>query len=126
MRTANRLEDIISENFREQRTGNDIFAACMKQAQAENIKAMIYSHPIGNHCHGAGPFIGMYDRQGAIPVKGELAIQSNTCYAMEFNIRVYIPEWEEEIPIYLEEPIAYRDGQVHYLAKRQTDFYVIR
>lgn len=126
MQTANRLEDIMCENFQEGKTGNEIFTACIKQAEAEGIKAMIYSHPIGTHCHAAGPLIGLYDKQEAIPVKGELTIQNNTCYAMEFNIRQHIPEWNEEIPIYLEESIAFVDDKVHFLAKRQTDFYLIR
>ncbi|GED69427.1 Xaa-Pro aminopeptidase [Brevibacillus reuszeri] len=126
MQTANRLEDIMCENFREKQTGNELFAACIQQAQDEGIRAMIYSHPIGTHCHAAGPLIGLYDRQEAIPVRGELVIQNQTCYAMEFNIRQYIPEWDEEIPIYLEESVAFKDDQVLYLAKRQTDFYIIR
>ena len=126
MQTANRLEEIMCENFQVGQTGNEIFTVCIKQAEAEGIKAMIYSHPIGTHCHAAGPLIGLYDKQEAIPVKGELTIQNNTCYAMEFNIRQYIPEWNEEIPIYLEESIAFVDGKVHFLAKRQTDFYLIR
>ncbi|WP_289134976.1 hypothetical protein [uncultured Brevibacillus sp.] len=126
MQTANRLEDIMCENFQEGQTGNEVFTACIRKAEAEGIKAMIYSHPIGTHCHAAGPLIGLYDKQEAIPVKGELTIQNNTCYAMEFNIRQYIPEWDEEIPIYLEEPIAFVDGKVHFLAKRQSNFYLIR
>lgn len=126
MRTAIRLEEIIAENFVEGRTGNDIFRKCVEQANQEGIQAMIYSHPLGNHCHAAGPLIGMYDKQQEIPVRGELALQNNTCYAMEFNIRQYIPEWDQEIPIYLEEPISFIANKVQYLAKRQTDYYLIR
>lgn len=126
MRTAIRFEDILAEHFVEGRTGNEIFTASMLQAKAEGIQPMIYSHPIGNHCHAAGPLIGMYDRQEEIPVRGDLALQNNTCYAMEFNIRQYIPEWDQEISLYMEEPVSYIHNKLHYLAKRQTAFYVIR
>ncbi|KQL48694.1 hypothetical protein AN963_02490 [Brevibacillus choshinensis] len=126
MRTAIRMEEIIAENFVEGRTGNDIFQKSVKQANQEGIQAMIYSHPLGNHCHAAGPLIGMYDKQQEIPIRGELALQNNTCYAMEFNIRQYIPEWDQEIPVYLEEPISFIANKVQYLAKSQMEYYLIR
>lgn len=126
MRTAIRLEEIIAENFVEGRSGNEIFLSSIKQAEQEGINAMIYSHPLGNHCHAAGPLIGLYDRQQEIPVKGELIVQNHTCYALEFNIRQYIPEWEQEIAIYLEESISFSESKVQYLAKRQVEYYLIR
>ncbi len=125
MKTANCLEDIIAENFQANRTGNEVLMLSLQQAKAENIQAMIYSHPIDYYCHGIGPLIGLYDKQEEIPVRGELLIRNNTCYAMEFNIRQYIPEWEQEIPIYMEETITFINGKVEYLTKRQMEFYLI-
>lgn len=124
--TANRLEDIIAGNFVEGRTGNEIFTKSLQHAKNEGIEAMIYSHPMGATCHGAGPTIGLYNRQEEIPVHGDNVLRNNTCYAMEFNIRQYIPEWKQDIPIYLEQPIAFVDGNVYYLAERQTEIYIIR
>lgn len=126
MQTALRLEEIIEENFVEGRTGNEIFRRCMQQAREEGIRAMLYSHPIGNHCHAAGPLIGLYDRQEPIPIRGDLPLRNRTCFAMEFNIRQYVPEWEQDVVLYLEEPISFVGDKVHYLAKRQRSFAYIR
>ena len=55
---GNRLQDILTENFAAGRSGNDILAGALAQAEAEGIDATIYTHPIGFHGHGAGPTIG--------------------------------------------------------------------
>ncbi|MGM0845224.1 MAG: M24 family metallopeptidase [Bacillota bacterium] len=123
---ALRFEDIVIGFLKEGCSGNQVFVNSMKASSEENIKAMLYSHPLGVHCHGAGPLIGLYDRQEEIPGRGDLHIKNNTCYALEFNIRMFIPEWKQDIPIYLEEPISFINGQVGYLAKRQKEFYLIR
>ncbi|MBM7693069.1 hypothetical protein JOC77_002508 [Peribacillus deserti] len=125
MKTANRMEDIISGNFDEDQSGNDVFQRSILQSDSEGIKAMIYSHPLGFHCHGTGPLIGLFDRQGDIPVRGEYSIKNNTCYAMEFNVCQYVPEWEQEVTLYMEESISFAAGRVFYLTSRQTEFYLI-
>ncbi len=123
--TALRLEDIITEEMTVGRTGNEVFERIMKKARDEEIEAMLYSHPIGNHCHEAGALIGLYDQQGYVPIKGDLPLTPNTCYAMEFNIKQFIPEWGQIVPIYLEEPVAFIQNRLEYMAKRQTEFYLI-
>jgi hypothetical protein len=123
---ALRFEDIVTGLFVEGKSGNQIFTGSIKAAKEENIEAMLYSHPLGVHCHGAGPMIGLYDRQAEIPGRGDLPIQNNTCYALEFNIRAFIPEWKKHVPIYLEEPISFSKGKVQYMASRQKEFFLIR
>ncbi|MEL3973307.1 M24 family metallopeptidase [Rossellomorea oryzaecorticis] len=123
--TALRLEDILSFHMKEGKTGNEVFRAAMASAKKEQIDAMIYCHPVGSHCHEAGALIGLYDQQGDVPIRGDLPLTANTCYAMEFNIRQFVPEWGQEVPIYLEEPVALLDGKVEYMAKRQMGFYLI-
>ncbi|MBO9131407.1 M24 family metallopeptidase [Bacillus sp. 165] len=124
-RTALRLEDILTFHMEEGKTGNEVFQAALTSAKSEHIDAMIYSHPLGPHCHEVGALIGLYDQQRDIPIKGDLPLTSNTCYAMEFNIRQFVPEWGRSVPIFLEEPVALIDGEVQYMAKRQTSFYLI-
>ncbi|MBY6035839.1 M24 family metallopeptidase [Fictibacillus nanhaiensis] len=125
LNTANLFEDIFFYTCNHGMTGNEIFTKVMSKAKSEGIKAMLYSHPIGNHCHAAGPLIGLYDKQEPLPVRGELPVQNNTCYALEFNIRHYIPEWNQDIPIYLEESICFRENKMQYLTNRQTEFFLI-
>ncbi|WP_421378561.1 M24 family metallopeptidase [Bacillus salacetis] len=123
---ALRFEDIVTSCFETGRSGNQIFSGSMKAAEGQDIEAMLYSHPLGVHCHGAGPLIGLYDKQAEIPGRGDLLLRDNTCYALEFNIRMHIPEWNQDVPIYLEEPILFHKGKVHYMAKQQKEFYLIR
>jgi hypothetical protein len=123
--TANKFEDIVFDSFKSGMTGNEVFEEVMERAFDCGISPMLYSHPIGYHCHAAGPLIGLFDKQEPIPVRGELQILNNTCYALEFNIRQFIPEWNKDIPIYLEESVCFKDDKLYYLTDRQTEFYVI-
>jgi Xaa-Pro aminopeptidase len=124
--TALRFEDIVISSIKSGISGNQVFMDSMEAAKEAKIEAMLYSHPLGVHCHGAGPLIGLYDKQAEIPGRGDLLIRDNTCYALEFNIRFYIDEWNQEVPIYLEEPISFINGKVHFMARQQKQFYLIR
>lgn len=113
---GNRFQDIVRENFVEGRTGNDIFYAAVEQAKQENIRPMLYSHPIGFYGHGAGPSMGMYDNQGFVPLHGELKLHHDTCYALELNITEAVPEWDnQDVCFMLEETIAYTGGQTKFM-----------
>ncbi|MBU6081990.1 M24 family metallopeptidase [Allobacillus halotolerans] len=107
-------------------TGNDIFERAIEVAKAQELQPMLYSHPIGYHCHEAGPTIGLYDRQERIPQRGDYKIINDSAYALEFNVKGYVPEWEQETYVYLEQPIAVADGQAYYLSPMQENFYLIR
>lgn len=120
------MEDIVIEQLRPGKTGNDVFEECLLKANNQSIDAMLYSHPIGFHCHEAGPIVGLYDQQRRIPVKGEYEVVENSSYALEFNIRAYIPEWDQKTYIYLEQSIAVYKDFTGYLTPRQEDFYLIR
>jgi hypothetical protein len=123
---ALRFADIVTGRMKEGISGNDLLSNSISDSRVDELNSMLYSHPLGVHCHGAGPLIGLYDKQEEIPGRGDLLIKNNTCYALEYNVRTYIPEWNQEIPVYLEEPISFIDGKVNYMAKRQKDFYLIR
>ncbi len=122
---ALRMGDIIMEELKPGVPGNDVFRRSMARMDEEELNGMIYTHPIGVHCHEAGALIGLYDLQGPVPIKGELPVTDQTLYALEFNCRDYIPEWGQEVPIYLEEPVGVIRGKAEYMAKRQTGFYLI-
>ena len=111
-RTGNRFQDIVRENYVTGRTGNEIFFASMEQAKAEGIRPMLYTHPIGNYGHGAGPTIGLYTDQGFIPGRGEVRLFDETCYALELNIVHSVPEWDgQDVAFYMEETIRYTGGK---------------
>ncbi len=108
---GNRLQDILTDEFVSGRTGNEILGAALEQASLEGIRASIYTHPIGYHGHGAGPTIGLWDRQEGVPGKGDYPLFPMTAHAIELNARVPVPEWDDqEVRIALEED-AFFDGE---------------
>lgn len=58
LRKVNRVQDIVVENLKVGRSGNDILATCRDQMENEGISGRIYSHPIGDWGHSAGTLIG--------------------------------------------------------------------
>lgn len=125
LQQGNRFRDIVSGNFKDQITGNDLFFTSMEQAKAEGLIPMLYTHPIGTFGHGAGPVIGLYRNQGFIEIRGERPVELETCYALELNIHGPLPEWDnQEVAMYLEEDI-YFDGTVKYLNGRQEEIIKI-
>jgi hypothetical protein len=123
--TANRLQDILTENFQVGRSGNEILAMSLKMAMDEGISPAIYTHPLGLHGHAAGPTIGMWDAQEGVPVKGDYPAFPDTAYSIELNAASFIPEWDKEIRIMLEEDAFFDGEQVRYLSGRQKDFHLI-
>ncbi|MDX1570282.1 MAG: M24 family metallopeptidase [Xanthomonadales bacterium] len=123
--TANRLQDILTAAFKPGRTGNEILAATLSQAEKEGIAAHVYSHPIGYHGHGAGPPIGLWDQQDGVPGRGDYPLYPNTAHSIELNVRSQIDSWGREIRIMLEED-AFFDGEtVRYIDGRQTALMLI-
>ncbi|MGB3617466.1 MAG: M24 family metallopeptidase [Catalinimonas sp.] len=122
-RTGLRVMDILTNEFKTGRTGNQMLRAALDQAQSEGIKATIYTHPIGYYGHGSGPTIGMWDQQGGVLVNGDYPLYPHTCYAIELNAAV--PLWGKEVRVMLEET-AYFDGErVRYLNGRQQELMLI-
>ena len=124
---GNRWQDLLTESFVEGRTGNEILAATRAAAAAEGIECSVYTHPLGFFGHAAGPTIGMWDNQGPTPVRGDWPLHPRTCYAIEGNVTVRIPEWSEQpVQIKLEQDAVFDGKTVRYLGGRQTRFHLIR
>jgi methionine aminopeptidase len=123
---ANRLQDILMRNFRAGESGNDLKDRARREALAAGIRANIYSHAVGYHGHGAGPWIGMWDDQAARPAAGDYAVNAHTVWAIELNVERDIPAWDGRRVRFMLEEIAYFDGQsVNFLDGRQTAFHLI-
>jgi Xaa-Pro aminopeptidase len=123
---GNRLQDLLTASFQAGRTGNQILAATLERARAEGIEGLIYSHPVGYHGHGAGPYVGQWDRQDRVPGAGEVPLRADTAYAIELAATASVPEWGgAKVQIQLEED-AWFDGEtVRYFDGRQTAFHLI-
>lgn len=122
---ANKLQDILTNNFKVGKTGNQILADSRKQAIDQGITPSIYTHPIGYHGHAAGTTIGMWDMQNGVAFTGDYPIHLNTAYSIELNATVYTIEWKKEIKIMLEEDGYFDEKGFRYIDGRQTDIILI-
>ncbi len=116
---GNRLQDILTKNMKEGRTGNEILLSSLSEAKEEGLKPSIYTHPLGKYGHSAGTTIGMWDSQGGVPVRGDYPLHKNTGYAIELNVTVTIPEWQKNIRIMLEEAGLFGNNIFEYVNERQ-------
>jgi Xaa-Pro aminopeptidase len=123
---ANRLQELTVGELRPGRTGDEVLAAARSAAAAEGIEAIVYSHPIGTHGHGAGPAIGLWDRQDGVPGAGELPVHADTAWALELAVRTAVPEWDDQVVrLPLEEGIALTADGADYLTGRQTELVLV-
>lgn len=125
---SNRLQDIVFERLRPGRSGNDVLADSLAQMMTERINGSIYCHPVGDHGHGAGPLIGLWDRQQGVPGRGDVLILPNTWFSIELNVRAPIPEWGgKELFVGQEEDVSVdAAGRVAWILNRQTEFHLVR
>jgi hypothetical protein len=122
---GNRLQDILTGQFRTGRSGNDILARALAQAKKEGIEASIYTHPIGYHGHAAGPTIGLWDQQDGVPGAGDYPLYPNTAHSIELYAETEVESWGKKVRIKLEEDAFYDGETTHYIDGRQKTFLLI-
>ena len=120
--------DIVLRNLRPGRTGNEILATSLDEMKTIGIKGTIYTHPIGDHGHAAGPLIGLWDRQQGVPGRGDVPLLANTWFSIELSATTAVPEWKgQEVQMGLEEDAAVdAEGKASWVAPRQTEFHLVR
>jgi Xaa-Pro aminopeptidase len=126
--SSNRLQDIVVGAMRLGRTGNQVLALSLEQMRKEGIDGTVYSHPIGEHGHGAGAIIGLWDRQMGVPGRGDVPLIPNTWYSVELQAGAKVPEWGgQEVRSPQEEDVVMgRDGSVSWILERQTKFHLVK
>ena len=122
---GNAVQDFLTKNFEEGKTGNETLATALEQSKAAGLRPQIYTHPLGMYGHAAGTTFGMWDSQQGIPGSGEHPLHENTVYAIELNATVFIPEWDKDIRIMLEEPGYFGPNGFRYVNGRQTDLILV-
>jgi hypothetical protein len=128
LRRSNRLQDLLLGEMVVGRTGNDVLQRTLARMRAEGIDGTVYTHPIGDHGHGAGPLIGLWDRQEGVPGRGDVALRPNTWFSIELQATSPVPEWAGQ-PVRMaqeEEALIDGDGARRWVLRRQTDFHLIR
>ena len=125
---SNRLQDIVLERLKPGRTGNEVLADALAAMNAAGLKGTVYSHPIGDHGHGAGPLIGLWDRQEGVPGRGDVPVLPSTWFSVELEARTPVPEWNgQEVRSAQEEDVAIdAEGRVTWVRERQTKYHLVR
>ena len=125
--SANRLQDILMEETRPGRTGNEILRASLSRMRAAGLDGTVYTHPVGIHGHGAGPLIGLWDYQEGVPGRGDAPVIPNTWFSIELQATSPVPEWNgQRVRMMLEEDmIIGPDGVPRWALARQTTLHLI-
>ena len=128
LKNANRLQDIVFEEVRPGRTGNEILRASLAKLRAAGLEGTLYSHPIGMHGHGAGPLIGLWDYQDGVPGRGDFPVSTNMWFSSELQVTSAVPEWAgQQVRIAQEEDFFVGpDGLPRWFKARQDQFHLIR
>jgi hypothetical protein len=125
---ANRLQDLLLEEMVTGRTGNEALAATLRRMRAEGIDGSVYTHPIGDHGHGAGPLIGLWDRQEGVPGRGEVKLRANSWFSIELQATTPVAEWNQQpVRMALEEEARLDErGERRWVLRRQELFHLVR
>jgi hypothetical protein len=128
LRNSNRLQDILLAEMQLGRTGNAVLAAALAQMRAAGINGTIYSHPIGDRGHGAGPLIGLWDHQEGVPGRGDVSLVPSSWFSIELQATTPVREWGGQPVRSAQEEDAElgADGRMHWIHGRQTEFHVVR
>ncbi|HEX6306989.1 MAG TPA: M24 family metallopeptidase [Longimicrobiales bacterium] len=128
LRRSNRLQDLLLEEMEPGRSGNEVLRRTLERMGAEGIDGSVYTHPIGDHGHGAGPLIGLWDRQEGVAGRGDVELRPGTWFSIELQATTPVPEWDDQ-PVRMaqeEEALIAADGTRRWVLRRQTDFHLVR
>lgn len=125
---GNRLQDLLLERMKPGRSGNDVLADALAAMKAEGINGTIYTHPVGDHGHGAGPLIGLWDRQQGVPGRGDVLLLPDSWFSIELSATTPIPEWGgAELWVGLEEDaVLDSSGRISWVLRRQTEYHLVK
>lgn len=125
---TNRMQDILMEAMKPGLNGNEVLANAIATMKAEKINGTFYTHPIGDHGHGAGPLIGLWDHQEGVPGRGDVKLIPNTWFSIELGSRTAVPEWGgAELSVAQEEDaVLNAEGKMEWVLRRQTKYHLIK
>lgn len=123
LKNTNALQDAIFAKARAGMTGAEVYESAMNEMKRQNIQAMIYSHPIGNHGHGLGASIDFRKAIGG----AEERFRLNSYTSIELNTSTAIPEWNNQtVTVMAEDDAVMTEKGYEFIRPRQTEFYLIR
>ena len=128
LENSNRLQDLLLERLRPGRSGNEVLADTLAAMKKAGLAGTVYTHPIGDHGHGAGPVIGLWDRQEGVPGRGDVLVLPATWFSIELEATTPVPEWDGQ-PLRSaqeEDAVVDENGKVTWVLERQTRYHLVR
>jgi Xaa-Pro aminopeptidase len=128
LENSNRLQDLLMERLRPGRSGNAILADTLAAMKKAGLTGTVYTHPIGDHGHGAGPLIGLWDRQEGVPGRGDVLVLPSTWFSIELEATSPVPEWGGQLlrSAQEEDAVVDENGKVSWVLERQTRYYLVK
>jgi Xaa-Pro aminopeptidase len=128
LQVSNRLQDLLLERMRPGRTGNEVLADTLAAMKAAGIDGTVYTHPIGDHGHGAGPLIGLWDRQQGVPGRGDVLLLPSSWFSIELQATTPVPEWngQDVRSAQEEDAVLGEDGAMSWVLDRQTRYHLVK
>ncbi len=125
---SNRMQDIAFEEMRPGRSGNEVLASMLAQMKKEGIEGTMYTHPVNDYGHGAGPLIGLWDRQEGVPGRGDVLLLPNTWFSIELQATTTVSEWggQRVRSAQEEDAILGPDGKMRWVLTRQTTYHLVK
>ena len=84
--------------------------------------------PAGLRQHGAGPLIGLWDRQEGVPGRGDATVIPSMWYSIELQATTPVPEWGGQ-PVRMaqeEDAIVGADGTIRWALRRQDRLFLVK
>lgn len=128
LRNTNRLQDLTLERMHPGRTGNEVLGDVLHAMREAKIDGSVYTHPIGDHGHAAGPLIGLWDLQAGVPGRGDVRLLPGTWFSIELQATTAVPEWGgQKLQVALEEDaILDEQAKMGWVLKNQTAFHLVK
>jgi len=127
LENANRVQDIVMERMRPGRSGNEVLADALAAMRAAGINGSVYTHPIGDHGHGAGPLVGLWDRQQGVPGRGDVPVLNDMWFSTELAAITAVAEWGgQELWVGQEEDAVLTGGKIEWVLRRQTKYHLVK
>lgn len=126
--SSNRMQDIAFEEMRPGRSGNEVLASMLAQMKKEGVEGTMYTHPVNDYGHGAGPLVGLWDRQEGVPGRGDVLLLPSTWFSIELQATTAVPEWggQRVRSAQEEDAILGPDGKMRWVLSRQTKYHLVK